>query len=149
MSCSLDLISAERDLLTKFTDSFSQKQKDILDKYKVVSDRLATGIQEENDETAVLAQLQMQMDELTLATLLDQFNGVKNDLATKYQSYNTLVSSNNALASTIFTSLNDTKQVVASISSVISEIDANIAEINAAMDTYAAATMTTVDLSTD
>jgi hypothetical protein len=140
MNSTIDLISTERDLLSQYTDAFNQKQTDVLAKYQTALDRLTASTQSENDETVALAQLQKQLDELSLTATLEKFTGIKEELAAKYQAYTSLVQDNNTLASTIFKSLDGTKSLVAQITTVVNEIDANISQINTTIDTYAAVT---------
>lgn len=143
MNSTIDLISTERDLLSQYTDTFNQKQTDVLAKYQIALDRLAASTQSENDETVALAQLQKQLDELSLTATLDKFTGIKEELASKYQAYTSLVQDNNTLASTIFKSLDGTKSLVTQIMAVVNEIDANISQINTTIDTYSAVTAST------
>lgn len=136
---SLDLISTERDLLTKYTESFSQKQGDVTAKYRDAIDRLAASIQSENEETAALAQLQKQMDELSLNVTLNEFKDMQADLAAKFKTYTDLVASNNTLAASIFEGIQSTKDLVGEILTVVADLDTNIAQINTTIDTYNAA----------
>jgi ABC-type transporter Mla subunit MlaD len=142
MTSSLDLISTERDLLNSYTDTFSQKQTDVQAKYQAVVDRMASSIASENEETAALAQLQKQLDELSLNATLDKFKEMQTDLDAKYKAYTDLVQSNNTLAATIFQNSTETKELVTEIISVISALDANIAQINTTIDTYSTVSAT-------
>ena len=135
----MDLVSTERDLLTQYTTTFSQQQTDIVSKYQVVSDRLASSIQAENEQTTTLAQLQKQWDGLTLSATVDNFTQIKADLAAKYQAYTDIVQSNNAAAAALFAKLQDSKEVVSQISALIKDIDSTITSINSAIDTYSIA----------
>lgn len=134
----MDLISAERDLLTQYTDSFNVSQSAVMDKYQAVVKRLEDSTKSENDETAALVQLQKQLDNLSLTATLEKFNNVKVDLTQKFQNYTKLVQDNNTLAASIYQNLQGTKNLVAEITAVISEIDANISQINTTIDTYSA-----------
>lgn len=146
MNTTIDLISTERDLLNQYTESFNQKQDDVLQKYDTVVARLDDSIRSENDETAALAQLQMQLDTLSLTSTLDKFRGIQSDLTSKFDMYTAIVQENNKLASTIFDNLKGTKELVTEILGVVSEIDTNIGRINMTIDTYSTATTTTSDV---
>jgi hypothetical protein len=139
MTSSLELISTERDLLVQYMDTFNQKQTDVSDKYALVQSRLDDNIKSENDETVALLQLQKQLDELSLTASLDKFKGMSSDLDVKFQGYTTIVQDNNVLATTIFNNLKGTKDLVAEITTVLSQLDASISQINTTIDTYSAA----------
>jgi len=138
MSSVSEMISTERDLLSQYSDSFNQKQSDITQKWQAVLDRIDTSTSTENDESTSLAQLQKQLDELSLGATLDKFKDMKTTLGTKFDSYTTIVNNNNTVAATIFQNLQGTKDLVAEIMSVISDLDSTITQINATMDTYTA-----------
>ena len=133
-----DMISTERDLLSQYTDSFNQKQADINQKWQTAMDRIDASTASENDETASLAQLQKQLDELSLSATLDKFKDMKTTLGTKFDSYTAVVTSNNSVATSMFQNLQGTKDLVAEIISVISDLDSNITQINTTIDTYTA-----------
>ena len=132
----MDLVSTERDLLNQYTTTFSQQQTDLVAKYQTVTDRLTTSTQAENDETATLAQLQKQLDDLSLSATVDKFTQVKSDLAAKFQAYTDIVQSNNAVATTLYTKLQDSKDVIGQISDLLKDIDTTINQINSTIDTY-------------
>jgi hypothetical protein len=62
---------------------------------------------------------------------------MKTTLGTKFDGYTTIVN-NNTVAASIFQNLQGTKDLVAEIMSVISDLDSTITQINTTMDTYTA-----------
>lgn len=134
----LELISTERDLLTAHNDSFNAKQADIQVKYDAVIDRLASSIAGENEETAALAQLQKQLDEISLIVMLEKYKDMKGELDAKFQSYSAVVQSNNSLAASIFQNTKNTKDLVSEIMTIIGDLDTNISNINVTIDTMTA-----------
>lgn len=139
----MDLISTERDLLNQYTTTFSQQQTDLVTKYQAVSDRLDSNIQIENDETTSLAQVQKQLDGLSLSATMDNFTQIKTNLAAKFQAYTDVVHSNNTVATALFAKLQDSKDVVGQISALLKDIDSTIDQINTTIDTYSSASSTT------
>ena len=130
----LDLLSTKRTLLSKIVDTYTSAQADLTAAVSVVNQRLDDATAAENAEAASLAQTQKQVDSLSLKADLDALNATQVALTTKADTFTNLVQANNTAAAAVFDAVKASQDLMDQIMSTISNIRANIATINSAID---------------
>lgn len=134
MGDATDLINAKRDLLTKIVADYGTRQADLKADVAIAEARLDAAIAAESAEAVSLAQVQNQLDGLSLQADLAALESTQVLLINKSTTFAALVQANNATAATIFDAVKASQDIVDQISSTIDSIRANIASIGAAID---------------
>lgn len=130
----VDAITAKRELLIKIVADYAAKQADLKLEVAATDQRLDTAIAAENAETVSLAQVQKQLDGLSMQADLSDLEATQAALLAKAATFSTLVQTNNSTAATIFDAVKASQEVVDQISKAIDDIRVNLAAINSNID---------------